>query len=149
MTDRLLRGWFRKSCNKMPAEVSVYGLASDAVLLDKITGVVNLTLENNGLKSADFCLDVNFVDIQRMRELNKNFRKKDYATDVLSFGQFEDIINRRPKGLLSPIMLGDLVLCKEVIEKEALEENKNYEEQLLMLIEHGTLHLIGIHHPED
>ena len=133
----------------MGVKVSIFPprLAND--LANSVVKIISQTLENNGLSSDDFAIDINFVSSKKMKELNSGFRKKDYATDVLSFGQFEDIINDKPKGLMSPIMLGDLVFCKEVIEKEAKEENKTYEEQLKMLAEHGTLHLLGIHHPED
>jgi len=133
----------------MFAGVVIYGQTLDISFQKKITEVITQTLNDNGLVAQDFNIDVNFVSSKRMRELNSNFRKKDYATDVLSFGQFDDIVNDPPKGKYYPIMLGDLVLCKEVIVKEALEEDKSYEEHLLMLVEHGTLHLIGVHHPED
>ncbi len=133
----------------MGIKVSIFPEALDGHLASSVIQIINQTLESNGLISDDFAIDVNFVSSKKMQKLNSDFRKKDYATDVLSFGQFEDILADRPKGLVSPIMLGDLVFCKEVIEKEAKEENKTYEEQLKMLAEHGTLHLLGIHHPED
>ena len=81
--------------------------------------------------------------------MNNDFHQDDYATDVLSFGQFEDVLKDKPKGIKVPIMLGDLVLCESVIKKEAIEEGKSYEEHLLMLVDHGMKHLLGIHHPED
>lgn len=102
-----------------------------------------------GQTPIDFAVDVNFVDEKKMRKLNSDFRQKDYATDVLSFGQFEDILKDKPKGIANPIMLGDLVLCESVISKEAAEEGKSYEKHLLMLVDHGMKHLLGIHHPED
>lgn len=132
----------------MWAKVTVYGEKVSAGLNKKIIKAIEDTLSENGLDPFDFAVDVNFVSRKRMRELNRNFRQKDYATDVLSFGQFEDVACGQPKSP-GPVMLGDIVLCRDVIEKESREEMKTYEEQLLMLVAHSTLHLIGIHHEED
>ncbi len=133
----------------MQVAVTFYAESLDKPLEKKIIQTISDTLSTLGQISADFAVDVNFVDEKKMRKLNNDFRKKDYATDVLSFGQFEDILKDRPKGIKVPIMLGDLVLCESVINKEAAEEGKSYEDQLLMLVDHGMKHLLGIHHPED
>lgn len=136
-----------KISNQGP-KVNIYADV-DVAFQTAIVSTIAKSLADHQLVPADFAIDVNFVNEIRMRELNRNFRGKDYATDVLSFGQFEDLINRRPQGIKLPIMLGDLVLCESVIKSEALEEGKEYKEQLLMLVDHGIKHLIGIHHPED
>jgi probable rRNA maturation factor len=133
----------------MGVKVSIFGEELSAELEKAIITIISRTLESNNLISSEFAIDINFVTAEKIRQLNADFRKKNYATDVLSFGQFEDILNGIPKGIMSPIMLGDLVFCREIIEKEAGEENKSYEDQLKMLAEHGTLHLIGIHHLEN
>ena len=137
--------------NKLNSQTPQVNIYSDSVVSfsGEIVSAITRSLTDHHLFPAEFEIDVNFVDENRMRELNRSFRDRDYATDVLSFGQFEDFINNRPKGVKVPIMLGDLVLCESVIRLEALEEGKNYKEQLLMLVDHGVKHLIGIHHPED
>ncbi|MBP6979679.1 rRNA maturation RNase YbeY [Candidatus Curtissbacteria bacterium] len=133
----------------MQAAVTIYAENLDKPLEKKIIQTISDTLSTLGQQPIDFAVDVNFVDEKKMRKLNSDFRQKDYATDVLSFGQFEDVLKDKPKGIKVPIMLGDLVLCESVIKKEAIEEGKSYEEHLLMLVDHGMKHLLGIHHPED
>ena len=133
----------------MQAAVTVYADKLDKLLEKKIIQTISDTLSTLGQTPIDFAVDVNFVDEKKMRKLNSDFRQKDYATDVLSFGQFEDILKDKPKGIANPIILGDLVLCESVISKEAAEEGKSYEKHLLMLVDHGMKHLLGIHHPED
>jgi len=133
----------------MQAAVTIYAENLDKPLEKKIIQTISDTLSTLGQQPIDFAVDVNFVDEKKMRKLNSDFRQKDYVTDVLSFGQFEDVLKDKPKGIKAPIMLGDLVLCESVIKKEAIEEGKSYEEHLLMLVDHGMKHLLGIHHPED
>ncbi len=133
----------------MQAAVTIYAENLDKPLEKKIIQTISDTLSTLGQQPIDFAVDVNFVDEKKMRKLNSDFRQKDYVTDVLSFGQFEDVLKDKPKGIKVPIMLGDLVLCESVIKKEAIEEGKSYEEHLLMLVDHGMKHLLGIHHPED
>ncbi len=133
----------------MQAEVTFYAQGLDRFLEKKIIQTISNTLSTLGQVASDFAVDVNFVNEKKMSRLNNDFRQKDYATDVLSFGQFENILGDRPKGIKIPIMLGDLVLCESVITKEAQDEGKSYEEHLLMLVDHGMRHLLGIHHPED
>jgi len=133
----------------MQAAVTIYAENLDKPLEKKIIQTISDTLSTLGQQPIDFAVDVNFIDEKKMRKLNSDFRQKDYVTDVLSFGQFEDVLKDKPKGIKVPIMLGDLVLCESVIKKEAIEEGKSYEEHLLMLVDHGMKHLLGIHHPED
>lgn len=155
MTDQLLPNWFLKNCPKLikqemsGAKVSFFGKC-EKIFEAKIRQTIDQTLRDKGLMPGDFCVDVNFFSPSKMRKYNMKFRGKDYATDVLSFGQFDDVVNFLPtSGLVRPVMLGDLVLCEEVIRAEAEEEKTDLETHLMMLVEHGMLHLLGIHHPED
>ena len=79
-----------------------------------------------------------FVDEAEGRELNSNYRGKDYATNVLSFPYETE-----------PVLMGDLVLCWPVVEKEAREQGKSLEAHTAHLIVHGTLHLQGWDHETD
>jgi rRNA maturation RNase YbeY len=88
----------------------------------------------NDILGKDYSLSIAYVSEKKSHELNKKFRKKDKATNVLSFA-------------LTP-MSGELVLCKPVIKKEAKEKkfDKNFAELLLFLVIHGMLHLKGLRH---
>lgn len=79
-------------------------------------------------------LTVVFVPASRIRRLNKLYRKKNKATDVLSFaGTY-------------PEHLGDLVLCPQVIKKQAKEHGLTFKLELAYMILHGLLHLLGYEH---
>ena len=72
------------------------------------------------------------------RELNRDYRGKDYATNVLTFPLTDD-----------PVLMGDIVLCHAVVEKEALEQNKPVEAHYAHLVVHGMLHMQGYDHETD
>jgi probable rRNA maturation factor len=75
-----------------------------------------------------------FVGAREQRKLNKTYRGKDYATDVLSFESLE------------PGSLGELVICPEVISRQAKEHGLLVREELGYMVLHGFLHLLGYDH---
>ena len=83
------------------------------------------------------------VDEAEGRELNRTWRQKDYATNVLSFPA--DV----PDELLDIPLLGDLVICVAVVEREAAEQGKELEAHWAHLVIHGCLHLLGYDHIDD
>ena len=72
------------------------------------------------------------------RELNRDYRGKDYATNVLTFPLSEE-----------PMLMGDIVLCPTVVEREAQEQDTPLEAHYAHLMVHGMLHLQGYDHEED
>nr|WP_298108890.1 rRNA maturation RNase YbeY [uncultured Pseudomonas sp.] len=94
-------------------------------------------------RSADSELTIRLVDEAEGRELNHTYRQRDYATNVLSFPA--DV----PDGLLDIPLLGDLVICAPVVEREALEQNKPAHAHWAHMVIHGCLHLLGYDHIED
>lgn len=85
---------------------------------------------------------VRLVDMAESNELNLTYRGKDKPTNVLSF-PFE-----APPGIELPL-LGDLVICRQVVEQEALEQEKPPEAHWAHMVIHGSLHLLGYDHIED
>ncbi|MBM5572512.1 MULTISPECIES: rRNA maturation RNase YbeY [Deefgea] len=83
-----------------------------------------------------------FVDAEEGQSLNRDYRQKDYATNVLTFTFNEDL----PPG--APLM-GDLVLCGSVIEREAFEQKKPLLAHYCHMIVHGMLHLQGFDHIDE
>ena len=81
---------------------------------------------------------IRLVDAEEGRELNKEYRGKDYATNVLSF-PYE----------IEPVVMGDLVICPEVVAREAAEQNKALEAHYAHMTVHGMLHLQGWDHEND
>jgi probable rRNA maturation factor len=84
-------------------------------------------------------LTVRIVDNDESQQLNHQYRNKNKPTNVLSF-PFQN-----PPGITLPL-LGDLVVCKNVVESEALEQNKTLTEHWAHMLIHGTLHLLGYDH---
>ena len=83
-------------------------------------------------------ITVRFVGAAEGRALNRAYRGRDYATNVLSFGYGDD---RRGQ-----ILAGDLVLCAPVLRREARAQGKALEAHVAHLAVHGALHLQGHDH---
>jgi len=82
-------------------------------------------------------ITVRVVGAEEGQELNRSYRGKDYATNVLTFDYDSD-----------PVVLADLVLCAEVVEREAVDMGKTLEAHYAHLLVHGTLHAQGWDHEE-
>lgn len=87
----------------------------------------------------DANVTLRIVDEAEGRVLNRDYRGKDYATNVLTFAYGEE------DGLLS----GDIVLCAPVVEKEAREQGKDLLAHYAHLTVHGVLHMQGYEHESD
>ncbi|SAL17884.1 16S rRNA maturation RNase YbeY [Caballeronia terrestris] len=89
---------------------------------------------------ADAELTIRFVDEDEGRTLNRTYRQKDYATNVLTFAYAESEDD--------PVT-GDLILCCPVVEREAGEQGKPLAAHYAHLIVHGTLHAQGYDHDDE
>jgi len=78
---------------------------------------------------------VRIVDAEEGQALNKDFRKKNYATNVLTFDYAHE-----------PVVMADLIVCASVIEQEAAEQGKSLEAHYAHMLVHGTLHAQGWDH---
>ena len=94
---------------------------------------------------------VRIVDVVEGQQLNLDYRGKDYATNILSFPNELPDIDLDPELLaeLDDGYLGDLVICAEVLEREATEQHKPVEQHWAHLLVHGILHLQGFDHITD
>ena len=93
-------------------------------------------------KSDEVEMTVRIVDEAESHALNLNYRGKDRPTNVLSF-PFEC-----PDEVELPL-LGDLVICRQVVEREAQEQDKPVMAHWAHMVVHGSLHLLGYDHIED
>jgi probable rRNA maturation factor len=95
-------------------------------------------------------LSVTFVDNDRIREINKEYRHKDSATDVISFALEEmgedevEIV-----GAEMPRMLGDIIISIERTKEQAEEYGHSFDRELGFLALHGFLHLLGFDHMNE
>jgi probable rRNA maturation factor len=85
---------------------------------------------------------IRLVDKTEIQSLNKIYRDKNQPTNVLSFpSDFPEEIEEA--------VLGDVVICVDVVREEAETQNKSFENHLIHMAVHGTLHLLGYDHIED
>ncbi|TDK33632.1 rRNA maturation RNase YbeY [Luteimonas terrae] len=96
------------------------------------------------IREAD--LAIRLVDIDEGQSLNRHYRDKDYATNVLSFPA--ELPEGLPEGVRLPL-LGDLVICAPVVAREAAEQGKPLNAHYAHLTVHGVLHLLGWDHEDD
>jgi probable rRNA maturation factor len=89
-------------------------------------------------------LAIRFVDAEEGQTLNREYRGKDYATNVLTFAYNEgaEIADDEPTQ-------ADIVLCTDVLQREADEQKKTVEEHAAHLVVHGVLHAQGFDHESD
>lgn len=93
-------------------------------------------------ESDDVEMTVRIVDEAESQALNRTYRAKDRPTNVLSF-PFEC-----PTEVSLPL-LGDLVICRQVVEYEAAEQEKPLMAHWAHMVVHGSLHLLGYDHIDD
>ncbi|MCO6505096.1 MAG: rRNA maturation RNase YbeY [Snodgrassella sp.] len=141
-------------------------IAKKKLFLDHLNKVLNLSIDNlshaenvpdmrrwrhwiwQTCKNDFYCANIAVLlnDEEAARELNRNYRQKDYATNVLSFALNEGESMYLPS---RNVLNGDLVFCPQVIEKEAAEQNKPLIAHYAHLTVHGVLHLMGYDHIVD
>ena len=98
------------------------------------------------IREAD--LAIRIVGNKEGRALNRHYRGKDYATNVLSFPAEIAEGVKMPKGVKMPL-LGDLVICAPVVAREAKEQKKPLTAHYAHLTVHGALHLLGWDHEDE
>ncbi len=89
-------------------------------------------------------MNVRFVAAEEGRALNRDYREKDYATNVLTFAY-----NEGEQMDADAPTRADIILCSDVLEREAAEQNKTLEAHTAHLIIHGVLHAQGYDHMDE
>jgi probable rRNA maturation factor len=97
----------------------------------KVTRWIKAALE------SDAEIAVRLVDAEEGQALNRDYRQKDYATNVLTFDYAHE-----------PVVMADLIICAPVIEREAQEQGKTVLEHYAHMLVHGTLHAQGWDHED-
>jgi probable rRNA maturation factor len=121
-------------------DVEVNSSSSRIPSLENIEHWIATALHSDELNQAE--VSVYIVDEPESQELNSQYRGKNKPTNVLSFPA--DI----PDEVGVPL-LGDLVVCAPVVEREAQEQGKSLEAHWAHMLVHGTLHLLGYDHIND
>ena len=118
---------------------------------ERLAQLARATLESLGaLTGADYGgaqVTIAFVRDAKMRELNRDYRGKDYATDVLSFGAGGEA--KDAGGTAGDLYLGDVVIATDTAARQARAANLTFEREVEELVIHGVLHLCGYDHETD
>ncbi len=115
-------------------------LRRTVVRTNTIRRLAQSILVKAGQPTAD--LSLSLVGETRMRSLNRQYRGRDYPTDVLAF-PMEQI------GTSTAVFLGDVVICVPVAIGQASRFENTADQELLRLLIHGTLHLLGYDHEKS
>ena len=133
----------RTTPDRPPFEVGVIDRQRSARISPvRVTAFVEFALERLRLFGAQ--VTILLVGERAMRGLNRRWRGKDRATDVLSFSQREG-----EGGGLNPLLLGDIVICVPAARRQAREAGHCLAAEIDRLAVHGLLHLAGHEHEGD
>ncbi|MFH1643450.1 MAG: rRNA maturation RNase YbeY [Patescibacteria group bacterium] len=120
--------------------IEILNLTEIIVRLSFLKKVAKTVLREEGIEGK---LSLVLVESDRIKEFNKKYRKKDFPTDVLSFGQFDD------SGFVLPVEennQGEIVICPEQVKNNAEKLGIAFEEELINILIHGILHVLGYSH---
>lgn len=115
-------------------------------LMNQLEELLNFAAEKENVESGSE-LSVTFVTNEKIQEINRQYRNKDYATDVISFaleemGEGEIEVT----GGDMPRVLGDIIISVKKAEEQAEEYGHSFEREIGFLAVHGLLHLLGYDH---
>ncbi len=126
---------FAAKLDDAPAESEVRAWVERVI--DRVGGAAERPIE----------ISVRIVGEAEGLALNRRYRNRDHATNVLSFPACEEGLNDPPGDL--PLALGDIVICGPVAAREATDQGKKHSDHWAQLIVHGALHLFGYDHETD
>jgi len=130
------------------------------VELERLSGLARSVLESRGIK-GNVEVSLLFVDEIAIAALNERFLERAGPTDVLAFpveddpvppGRFPDMGGTGPGSEADdepPLLLGDVVVCPAVAERNAQDRSIRYDDEIALLVVHGLLHLLGMDHVID
>jgi probable rRNA maturation factor len=127
-------------------------LPSRAQVRRRALAAHTLACEAMKLKSLDCEITIRYVDEKEGRELNKIFRGKDYATNVLTFPLFVPPPSRGRLGggrCITGPLKADIAICAPVVAREAKAQKKTVHAHHAHMVVHGMLHAMGFDHEHD
>lgn len=115
----------------------------------KLRKTADRILRLNGLEKSD--LSVVLCDNAFIQDLNRQWRKKDAPTDVLSFAAAtpDEIQRHRKNPDAFPLVLGDVVISLDIVHERVGDEPAAEMQEITRLLVHGIVHLMGYDHEED
>ena len=124
----------------MKTSIEIANLTKKKISSDLVKKIVRKTVKMSNDKLDRFDISIVFVGEVESRKINRKYRKKNKSTDVLSF-LLDSGYNEKGKRLE-----GELVLCPNVIAKNARDNKVDFSRELIFVLAHGVLHILGWHH---
>ncbi|MDI6792694.1 MAG: rRNA maturation RNase YbeY [bacterium] len=121
-------------------EIGIANKQSEEVDLREIERIVRQALQLEGVEEGE--VSILLADDELIRELNREYRQVDEATDVLAFAFREGEQATGP-------CLGEIVVSTETCRQQAIQLGHSFEKELAVLLIHGTLHLLSYDHLEE
>lgn len=133
----------------LDVHVDIKGDSRQPVNREAIRDRIGKVLVRHNLKGK-VSVSVSICGDRKIKAINKQYRNKDYATDVLSFPTFDPTQPMEDGGFAHAeelgLILGDIIISHPQAVKIAAEKNRFLDDVICDLVEHGMLHLLGIHH---
>ena len=133
--------------------MKIYSKTKNLFLISKLKKIFKKALCMTGNSLPNISVGLNFVDGEEIKSLNKEHRKVDKVTDVLSFPMLDIKAGQKITDVLSDIdkieeeiFLGDIVICKDKVYSQAKEFGHSRKRELCYLALHSFLHLLGYDH---
>lgn len=135
----------------MKLNVSINNQTKSPVKDSFFVPIVKETLSQSGygfLAEKNISLSIALVDEKEIRRLNQIYRKIDKVTDVLSFAEYKNTAALK-KAVEKDIFLGELIICYDDIKEYAKAQKLDLQKELVNVVSHGTLHLLGFDHGKE
>lgn len=130
------------------AEINFLDIEKNTEFIDTLTRVLDKCFEEEDLKDKKLYVNVVLTNPENIKKINKEYRKIDKETDVLSFPMFEKYELEERK-VFNEDVLGDIVISIEKVREQAKEYGHSFERELSYMAVHGFYHLMGYDHIEE
>ncbi len=116
-----------------------------------IENVVKTCFEIENLIDKNMEMNIILTNPEEIRKINREYRKIDRQTDVLSFPMFEkdELLQIQKNGNAIPEVLGDIIISIEQVKKQAIEYGHSFERELAYMVVHGFYHCMGYDHIKE
>lgn len=131
------------------AEIEYLDLEENKDYEELINRVLNTCFQEENMEKTSIYIDITLTNPENIKKLNKEYRKIDKETDVLSFPMFEKEEIENLKLTTYPETLGDIVISIERVKEQAIEYGHSFERELAYMVVHGFYHLMGEDHIEE
>lgn len=118
---------------------------------NKIDCIIAKAFELEGLKLPNVYIGIGVVTENEIKQINNEYRNINKSTDVLSFPIFTklELDNIKKTNKVEEISIGDIVLCMDVIQRQAKKYRTSFNKEMLFMLVHGICHLLGYDHEEE